>query len=43
MTGLPIDFQIQQMTYANEHNRDEPRSALGAVDLRVVKPVKEGV
>lgn len=27
MTGLPIDFQIQQMTHANEKN-DGPRSAM---------------
>ena len=39
MTGLPIDFQIQQMTRANkeyalaEHNR----SALGVLDLRMAK------
>lgn len=29
MTGLPIDFQIQQQTYANEKNPGEMRSALG--------------
>jgi hypothetical protein len=29
MTGLPIDFQIQQQTYANEHNKGKSRSALG--------------
>ncbi len=31
MTGLPIDFQIQQRTYANKTygTRDHPRSALG--------------
>jgi hypothetical protein len=28
ITGLPIDFQIQQMTYANVNNKG-PRSALG--------------
>lgn len=28
MTGLPIDFQIQQRTHANEKD-DKPRSALG--------------
>jgi hypothetical protein len=34
MTGLPIDFQIQQQTQANkEHAR--PRSALGVVELRI--------
>ncbi len=37
MTGLPIDFQIQQMTYANKTTEGEPRSALGAVELRIVK------
>lgn len=37
MTGLPIDFQIQQMTRANaEYSRvDHPRSALGVVALRL--------
>jgi hypothetical protein len=34
MTGLPIDFQIQQMTHANETNTG-PRSALGIVALRM--------
>lgn len=31
MTGLPVDFQIQQQTYANEHygQREHVRSALG--------------
>jgi hypothetical protein len=28
MTGLPIDFQIQSMTRANERFGDQPRSAL---------------
>jgi hypothetical protein len=28
MTGLPIDFQIQQQSHANAEN-DGPRSALG--------------
>ena len=37
MTGLPIDFQIQQETRANEEfPRDRPRSALGIVALRLV-------
>ncbi len=35
MTGLPIDFQIQQMTYANNHSIGEPRSMLGGVALRI--------
>jgi len=29
MTGLPIDFQIQAQTPANERNKGEPRSCLG--------------
>ena len=33
MTGLPIDFQIQQQTHANKAY-DGPRSALGMVELR---------
>jgi len=33
MTGLPIDFQIQQRTFTNEQY-NEPRSALGVVALR---------
>jgi hypothetical protein len=36
MTGLPIDFQIQQQTWANKHY-DGPRSALGVVQLRFTK------
>jgi hypothetical protein len=35
MTGLPIDFQIQQQTNANKDKG--PRSALGIVPLRFVK------
>lgn len=35
MTGLPIDFQIQQQTYANK-TYDGPRNALGRVALRMV-------
>ncbi len=36
MTGLPIDFQIQQMTHANKaYEFDCPRSALGFVPLRM--------
>lgn len=38
MTGLPIDFQIQQQTDANAKH-DGPRSALGFIDLRMRKPV----
>lgn len=33
MTGLPIDFQIQQQTWANK-SFDKPRSAIGIVPLR---------
>lgn len=29
MTGLPIDFQIQQQSHANEKNKHQKRSALG--------------
>lgn len=36
MTGLPIDFQIQQQTLANEqYPREHPRSAIGVVALRM--------
>lgn len=41
MTGLPVDFQIQQRSYANEHC-DGPRSALGAVALRYAERAPEG-
>lgn len=35
LTGLPIDFQIQQMTLANEQFPDsQKRSALGLTPLR---------
>jgi len=34
LTGLPIDFQIQQCSKANEDYPDEPRSAIGIVPLR---------
>ena len=36
MTGLPIDFQIQQQTYANE-KYSKPRSCLGMVPLRMTR------
>lgn len=36
MTGLPIDFQIQQQTYANKAFSGH-RSALGIIDLRIKK------
>jgi hypothetical protein len=40
MTGLPIDFQIQQATEANRRfpTKGHPRSALGCVDLRRARP-----
>jgi hypothetical protein len=34
MTGLPIDFQIQQQTRANEEYKGD-RSALGVIALRL--------
>jgi hypothetical protein len=37
MTGLPIDFQIQQRTWANK-TYDGPRSALALVALRLREP-----
>lgn len=37
MTGLPIDFQLQQQTKANEEFPSAPRSALGLVPLRFVE------
>lgn len=36
MTGLPIDFQIQQQSRANQEFPN-PRSALGITDLRIKK------
>jgi hypothetical protein len=42
MTGLPIDFQIQQTTYANKRfpltKTSGIRSALGLVQLRMKEP-----
>lgn len=29
VTGLPVDFQIQQQSRANAENEDKPRSAIG--------------
>lgn len=37
MTGLPIDFQIQHMSYANAVE-DGPRSSIGNVEYRFVEP-----
>lgn len=39
MTGLPVDFQIQQQTHANKLY-DGPRSALGMVPLRMARMEK---
>lgn len=36
LTGLPIDFQIQQQSYANEKYKEQ-RSALGITELRIVR------
>lgn len=36
MTGLPIDFQVQQQTYANS-TFNAPRSAIGIVEHRITK------
>lgn len=33
MTGLPIDFQIQRTSQANEHHGSKPRNPLGRRDL----------
>lgn len=37
MTGLPIDFQIQPQTWANEHYGGEMRSALIEVEPSIPK------
>jgi len=34
LTGLPIDFQIQQQSFANKTYPTQPRSALGMLGLR---------
>jgi hypothetical protein len=39
MTGLPIDFQIQQRSWANE-KYDKERNPIGFIDLRIAKPDK---
>lgn len=36
MTGLPIDFQIQQQTYANK-TYEGNREPIGMIGLRIVK------
>jgi hypothetical protein len=41
MTGLPIDFQIQQVSYANK-TYDCPRSALGIIPARLRKADHSG-
>lgn len=38
MTHKPIDFQIQPLTWANQKYPNEPRSALGIVASRIVRP-----
>lgn len=40
MTGLPIDFQIQQRSYANEKH-DQPRSALGIHSWIMRQPAED--
>lgn len=35
MTGLPIDFQIQQRTWANTQYVNQDRNALGLISLRI--------
>lgn len=37
ITGLPIDFQIQQQTQANKAFEGAARSALGVIALRLVE------
>lgn len=38
-TQLPIDFQIQPLTWANDLFANEPRSALGIVPHRITQPL----
>lgn len=40
LTGLPIDFQIQQQSYANK-KFNGPRSPIGLVPWRIMKPTEE--
>lgn len=35
LTGLPIDFQIQQRTFANMKFKGKPRNPIGMIDLRI--------
>lgn len=37
MTGLPIDFQIQQQTWANKGFPKQPRSSLSVTPLRLAR------
>lgn len=37
MTGLPVDFQIQERTKANQTYAGQPRFAIGVVPLRIAK------
>lgn len=41
MTGLPIDFQIQQQSDANTRYGDRPRSALGTTPQRMKRYEKQ--
>ncbi len=41
LTGLPIDFQIQQASHANFCFPDQPRSALGLVPHRFRKDASQ--
>ncbi len=45
MTGLPIDFQIQQQTNANLTTKGNQRSAIGIVPLRIKdeEPLRGGM
>jgi len=40
MTGLPIDFQIQQQTYANKTHH-AIRETIGMIGLRIVRSKKK--
>jgi hypothetical protein len=41
LTGLPIDFQIQQQSWINDRSKGEPRSALGLTPMRMQKEYGE--
>jgi hypothetical protein len=40
MTGLPVDFQIQPLSHANERYGEQPRSAL--IEMRFPDTPQEG-